>query len=122
MNLYEVMYVIKPDLEGDALEDAITRVNEVMEKEGGSVTQLKKIGKRRLAYTIDDYKEGYYVLLNLQAGPVIVPALEHFFKVSEGYLRYLVIRLDKDKKISKAGDGQKEADSGVAGTAAAEEQ
>jgi len=122
LNIYEIMYVIKPDLEGEALEEAITRVNEVLEKEGGSVTLLKKTGKRRLAYTIDDYKEGYYVLLNLQAGPVIVPALEHFFKVSEGYLRYLVIRLDKDRKKDKVGDGQGEAGSDVAGAEAAEEQ
>lgn len=121
MKLYEIMYIIKPDLEGDALEEAITRVNEVMEKEGGSVTLQKKIGKRRLAYAIDDYKEGYYVLVNLQAGPPVLPALEHFFRVSEGYLRHLVIRLDEGRKKIGAADVQPEAGSDAAETATAAE-
>ncbi|MEW5919516.1 MAG: 30S ribosomal protein S6 [Bacillota bacterium] len=119
MNLYEVMYIIKPDIEGEELEEAITRVSEVMEKEGGKIGLLKKTGKRKLAYEIDDYKEGYYVLLNVQAEPVIVPALEHFFKVTEGYLRYIVIRLDADKK--KEIVEKKEAKNSIADTAAVEE-
>ena len=98
MNLYEVMYIIKPDIEGEELEEAIARVSEVMEKEGSEIEQVKKIGKRRLAYEINDIKDGYYVLLNVRAEPNIVPALEHFFRVTDGYLRYMVIRLDNTKQ------------------------
>jgi small subunit ribosomal protein S6 len=98
MNLYELMFIIKPDIEGEELEEAITRVKEVLEKEGSVVELVKKIGKRRLAYEINDIKDGYYVLLNVQAEPGIVPALEHCFRVTEGYLRYMVIRLDDQKQ------------------------
>jgi small subunit ribosomal protein S6 len=98
MNFYELMFIIKPDIEGEELEEAITRVKEVLEKEGSVVELVKKIGKRRLAYEINDIKDGYYVLLNVQAEPGIVPALEHFFRVTEGYLRYMVIRLDDQKQ------------------------
>jgi len=98
MNFYELMFIIKPDIEGEELEEAITRVKEVLEKEGSVVELVKKIGKRRLAYEINDIKDGYYVLLNVRAEPGIVPALEHFFRVTEGYLRYMVIRLDDQKQ------------------------
>ncbi len=102
VNLYEVMYIVKPDLEGEELEGAIARVGETLEKEGGRIELLKKIGKRKLAYEINDYREGYYVLLHVQAEAAVVPALEHFFKVSEGYLRYMVVRLDAEQKKEAA--------------------
>ena len=110
MNLYELMFIINPDIEGEALEEAIGKVIEVLDKEGSEVEQIKKIGKRRLAYEINDIKDGYYVLLNVRAEPGIVPALEHFFRVTEGYLRYMVIRLDDSKQKKIVAEPQEEAE------------
>lgn len=101
MPMYEIMFIIQPDVEGDLLEEAINRVRDLLEKEGARIVNLKKIGKRRLAYEINDFKEGYYVLLNVEAERAIVPVLEHFFKVTEGYLRYIVIRLEQEKSKEK---------------------
>jgi len=95
---YEVMYIIQPDLESDELLDAaLEKVNSTIEKTGGVILSQKKVGKRRLAYEIDDYKEGIYLLINVQAEQTIVPVLEHFFKVNEGYLRYMILRLDEEQ-------------------------
>jgi len=101
MKFYEVMYIVQPDVEGDLLEEAINKVGDLLEKEGAHVVNLKKMGKRRLAYEINDFKEGFYVLLNVEADQPIVPVLEHFFKVTEGYLRYIVIRLEEEKGREK---------------------
>jgi len=98
MPMYEVMFIVQPEVEGEALEGAISRVKEVIEKENGSIVSLKRIGKRKLAYEINDYREGFYVVATVQAGNRVVPALEHFFKVNEGYLRYIVIRLEGEEK------------------------
>ena len=97
MKYYEVMYIVQPDTEGDLLEEAINKVSDLLEKDGARITNLKKMGKRRLAYEINDFKEGFYVLLNVEADRPVVPVLEHFFKVTEGYLRYIVIRLEDEK-------------------------
>jgi small subunit ribosomal protein S6 len=102
MPLYEVMFIIQPDLEGEALEGAISRVKELITREKGEVISLKKMGKRKMAYEIKDFKEGFYVIANLEASREIVPALDHFFKVNEGYLRYIVIRLEEEKKEQKS--------------------
>lgn len=96
MLFYEVMYIVQPDLEGDDLEEASEKVKGAVEKDGGAVVHLKKMGKRRLAYEIDDFRDGFYFLMNVKAEKSIVPALEHFFKVNEGYLRYIVIRLHEE--------------------------
>jgi len=101
MSMYEVMFIVQPDLEGELLEGAISKVQDLLEKEGARIVNLKKVGKRRLAYEINDFKEGFYVLLNVEAEFTIVPVLEHFFKVTEGYLRYIVIRLEEEKKKEK---------------------
>jgi small subunit ribosomal protein S6 len=100
MPLYEVMYIIQPDLDGDDLEAAISKVSDIMEKEG-EIVSLKKMGKKKLAYEINDIKEGSYVLVNVQAGSGLAPALDHFFKVNEGYLRYIIIRLEESKKAAQ---------------------
>ncbi len=98
MAFYEVMYIIQPDVESDELLDAaLEKVNSTIEKTGGVIFSQKKVGKRRLAYEIDDYKEGIYLLINVQAEQTIVPVLEHFFKVNEGYLRYMILRLDEEQ-------------------------
>ena len=100
MAIYEVMYIIQPDLDSEELLDsAMEKVNSTIESTGGEIVSEKKVGKRRLAYEINDYEEGVYVLINVQAEQTIVPVLEHFFKVNEGYLRYMILRLDEEKAV-----------------------
>ncbi len=101
MPLYEVMFIVQPDLEGEELEGAINAVKELVEKENGEVLSVKKMGKRKMAYEIKDFKEGFYTILNLQAPSEVVAALDHFFKVNEGYLRYIVVRMQEEKKKQK---------------------
>ncbi|NMB41187.1 MAG: 30S ribosomal protein S6 [Firmicutes bacterium] len=101
---YEVMFVVQPDLEGEALEGALSKVEELIKQENGEIISLKKMGRRKLAYEIEEFKEGYYAIVNLEADKGIVPVLDHFFKVNEGYLRYIVIRQDGTKKAQKDGE------------------
>ncbi len=108
MQFYEIMFIIQPEFEGEELENAVSSVANVLENEGAEITSIKKVGKRRLAYEINDIKEGYYILVYVQSGSDIVPALDHFFKVSEGYLRYMVVRLKEEMAVQSAEPTQKE--------------
>jgi small subunit ribosomal protein S6 len=102
MPMYEIMFIVEPSLEGEDLEQAIDKVKDLMEKDGGEIVNLKKMGKRRLAYEINDFRDGHYVLVNVQAGNKMVGELEHFFKVNEGYLRHIVFRMEENReKIEK---------------------
>lgn len=97
MSLYEIMYIIVPDLESEELDKAIDRVKGAIEKTGGQVEYEKKMGKQKLAYEIQDYKEGYYVLMHVQGGEEMISELDHVFKMNEEYMRNIVIGLDEEK-------------------------
>ncbi len=96
MHKYEVMYILRADLEDTAIQELINRFNGVITGGGGTVDSVdtQNWGKRRLAYTIDYQNEGYYVLETFTAGPELPAELERNFKINENVIRFLVTRLD----------------------------
>jgi small subunit ribosomal protein S6 len=89
---YEVLYIVRADLEDDKVQDIIKRVNTLIEKAGGSVERTNIWGKRKLAYEVKHQKEGSYVLQDFQIGPDRLPELEAALKITEEVLRHLVVR------------------------------
>lgn len=95
MRKYEVMYIVRPDLEEDATKALVERFQNVTTDNGGEIVTLKEMGKRRLAYEINDFREGFYVLMNINAEPAVVSELERLFNISEDVMRHLVVREDE---------------------------
>jgi small subunit ribosomal protein S6 len=89
---YEVLYIVRADLDDDKVQDIIKRVNTLIEKAGGSVERTNIWGKRKLAYEVKHQKEGAYVLQDFQIGPDRIPELEGALKITEEVLRHLVVR------------------------------
>ena len=98
MRDYEILYIVRADLDDDKVQDIIKRVNTLIEKAGGSVERTNIWGKRKLAYEVKHQKEGSYVLQDFQIGPDRVPELEAALKITEEVLRHLVVR-KPDKPI-----------------------
>jgi small subunit ribosomal protein S6 len=92
MRKYEVMYIVRPDLEEEALKAIVERFQNVTTDNGGEIVNLKEMGKRRLAYEINDFREGFYVLMNINAEPAVVSELERLFNISEDVIRHLVVK------------------------------
>ncbi len=91
---YETVYILRPTLSDDEIEKAIEKVNESVEKFGGKVLNVDRWGKKQLAYPIQDYDRGYYVLTNIFTNERdFVRNLESFFKLNEDVIRYLSFRL-----------------------------
>lgn len=94
MNKYESIFVISALLEDEKIQEIITRVKTLIE----SSAQFEKIeewGKKRLAYEIDDQKEGYYTLVQFSATSEFPAELERIYKITEGVLKYLIVRRDE---------------------------
>src|ERR1700686_2893743 len=89
---YEVLYIVRADLEDDKVQDIVKRVNTLIEKAGGSVERTNVWGKRKLAYEVKHQKEGSYVLQDFQIGPDGLPQLEAALKITEEVLRHLIVR------------------------------
>jgi small subunit ribosomal protein S6 len=89
---YEVLYIVRADLEDDKVQDVVKRVNTLIERSGGTIAQTSLWGKRKLAYEVKHQKEGSYVLQDFQIGGDRVPELEAALKITEEVLRHLIVR------------------------------
>lgn len=95
MRSYELLYIVKPDLEAEQVTALTEKFSELVKQHGGEVTQLQPWGKRRLAYEVQKFREGYYVLMQFKGEPSVAQELERVLKISDEILRYLTTRLDE---------------------------
>lgn len=94
---YESIFVVSTLLEEEKIQEIVEKVKSFVE----SSAQLENIdewGKRRLAYEIEKQKEGYYTLLHFSAEPEFPAELERIYKITEGVLKYLILKRD-DREI-----------------------
>lgn len=94
MKAYEILYVIRPDLDEEATTALIDRFSELVTNNGGDKVTVEKWGKRRLAYEIKDYKEGQYVLMNFEGEAHTSREIERVMKISDDVIRFLTVRKD----------------------------
>jgi small subunit ribosomal protein S6 len=93
MRQYETMYVLKPDLEPEQTAELVAKYQSLVTERGGQIDELQEIGKRRLAYEIKKYREGYYVLMRYTADTDMTKELERVMRIEDSVLRYLTVRL-----------------------------
>jgi small subunit ribosomal protein S6 len=92
---YEVTYILRPSLEETEVDERSTAIADDLKTRGGElVGELEKLGKRRLAYEIDDVREGYYVVMHFKSEPDQAKELERRLRLNESVLRQIVIRKD----------------------------
>jgi small subunit ribosomal protein S6 len=91
---YEVTYIIKPTLEETDVDERVAAIAAGVTERGGEVVgEVEKLGKRRLAYEIDDVREGYYVVMKFKSDGVQSKELERQLRLNDDVMRALVIRL-----------------------------
>ena len=95
MTDYEVTYILRPGLEEAEVETRANAVAEIVKGQGGEIVNVEKLGRKRLAYEIDDVREGNYVVMQFKSLPATSKELERQLKLHEDVLRALVVRLDK---------------------------
>ena len=91
---YESIFIVSTLLEEEKIQEIIEKVKTFVE----SSTQLEKVddwGKRRLAYEYDYQKDGHYTLMHFTAEPTFPAELERIYKITEGILKYIIVRRDE---------------------------
>ncbi|MGZ9585956.1 30S ribosomal protein S6 [Paenibacillus marinisediminis] len=89
MRKYELMYIIRPDVEQEAVQAVVEKFQGVISN-GGEITKHDVLGKRRLAYEIKKFRDGIYVLVNFTAEPAVVAELDRQLKIADEVIRHLV--------------------------------
>jgi small subunit ribosomal protein S6 len=90
---YEAIYILNPMIGDEAINAATEKIKALVES-SATLDKMDVWGRRRLAYEINDQKEGFYILLNFSADAEFPKELERVLKITDGVLRFLVIRAD----------------------------
>ncbi len=94
MHSYEMVFIVRPDLEADDLDGVLADVKDLIEKNEGEVKTVEPWGLRKMAYPIQNHQEGHYVLTTFDLEPRNVSILERALKLRETVIRHLVVRLE----------------------------
>ena len=86
---YELMYIIDMDLGEEQIAAAVEKFKTLIES-NGTVNEHEEMGKRKLAYLINDKPEGYYVLVKFTSGPEFPAELDRILKITDGIMRSLI--------------------------------
>ncbi|HYW42558.1 MAG TPA: 30S ribosomal protein S6 [Bryobacteraceae bacterium] len=98
MRTYEELFIVKPDAPDEEVDAFVEQLRTQLTAAGATVDKVDKWGKRRLAYRVDKYREGAYVLFQFSAGPESVKELERRLRVSDLVLKFLTVRIDQTLK------------------------
>ena len=98
MRIYEELFIAKPDAPDEEVDAFIEQMKTTVSNAGGTVDKVEKWGKRKLAYKVDKYREGAYVLFQFSAGPETVKEFERRLRVSDLVIKFLTVRIDETLK------------------------
>ena len=91
---YETMYILRPDIAEDEVNNYIDKYNKLLEEFGGTILDSQMRGKRRLAYQISKHREGIYVQLSHQGDGQHISKIEKAMILSEDVIRYMTVKQD----------------------------
>jgi small subunit ribosomal protein S6 len=97
---YETIYVLKPDVTRETQEKIATRLEEVVGREGGKLTQVDNWGRRQLAYPVAKHRRGVYVYVKYVGGGVLVSEFERSLRLLDDVLKYQTVLVRKDVNFS----------------------
>jgi small subunit ribosomal protein S6 len=95
MPRYEMVFIVQPELDEEAAGALIEKISQTITSLGGDVQELQAWGRRRLAYTIQRYREGFYYLVHMEFPAEAVRSLERSLKLMEDVIRHLIVRKDE---------------------------
>ena len=96
--IYEELFIVKPDVPEEEVDQFVEQMRGVIVNAGGTVDKVDKWGKRRLAYRVNKYREGTYVLLQFSADAKAVKEFERRLRVADMVIKFLTVRIDETLK------------------------
>ncbi len=98
--VYETMYILRPDLGDEQVEQAVSKYQNLIQEQGATEIQIQRRGKRRLSYEINKQRDGIYVQMNYQAPGKVVAPLERAMRLSDEVIRYLTTKQEVTEETS----------------------
>jgi small subunit ribosomal protein S6 len=110
---YELMFIVRPDMPEEELDKLISTLESQVSTSGGTVKNIERMGKRRLAYAVRRFADGIYILLTAEGSGGLIHELERRLRVTEPVIKFLTVRIDEEQKrldkIKKIREARKKA-------------
>ncbi len=95
MKKYDVMFIVKPDLEEGAIKEVFDSMKALLEDKKANIVETKEMGQRELAYEIKKYKTGYYFYFLIEADTAdAVKEFDRVALINENIIRHLVVKVE----------------------------
>ena len=96
MRKYEIMFIVKPDLEEKALKDTVKKLEKTLTDNKAVITLSKELGQKEFAYEIKGFKSGFYYLYNIDSNnDAAVKEFDRIASIDENIVRHLVLNIEK---------------------------
>ncbi len=96
MRKYEIMFIVKPDLEEKVIKDTVKKLEKTLTDNKAVITLSKELGQKEFAYEIKGFKSGFYYLYNIDSNSdAAVKEFSRIASIDESVIRYLVINIEK---------------------------
>ncbi|TCP20025.1 SSU ribosomal protein S6P [Scopulibacillus darangshiensis] len=96
MRKYEIMYILRPDLDEENEKAVKEKVSTILTDNGAEINDVKDMGKRRLAYEINDFNNGSYTVLYVTSGNEAINEFDRLLKINDNVLRFMVIKDERE--------------------------
>lgn len=94
MRKYEVMYVVKPSLDEEARSAVVEKAHAILTENGATIENVNEWGLRELAYEIEDFKKGYYVVTTFTSNDTAVNEFNRLTRINKDVIRHMIVRLE----------------------------
>jgi small subunit ribosomal protein S6 len=102
MRVYEELFIVKPDTPEEEVDAYIGQIKDLITNGKGTIEKADKWGVRKLAYRVQKYNEGLYILIQFSAPAELVKEVERRMRVTDTVIKFITVRIDeKLKKIAK---------------------
>lgn len=114
MKQYEILFIVHPNYEDNRITKIVNNVKEKITNNGGSIINVDEMGKKKLAYKINNQRYGSYVLINFESEPQFIAEFKKWLKIQSQILAKLIVKLDnKDLKEDNKKDIKEEEEKTV---------
>src|SRR3981189_2588224 len=109
---YELMYIVRPDVDDDGLRTAVDSVKSLIEGQGGEVRKTTNWGKRRLAYEVKHLRDGHYVIVEMRLDGGKVAEIERGRGIHDQVFRHLLV-VQEEPSADTGAEGEAEGEEGA---------
>ena len=96
---YETVFIAEPSYTDEEIDELLKGIEQIVTTSGGKTLKVEKWGKRRLAYTIHNNEEGFYVLITHECPASLVKEIDRRFRMNDRILRHMAVRVESELQL-----------------------